>query len=211
MHTIGTTGGSGSLRYTEPPYDGSKIGRACTPPSTSGGTFTNKILTTGRYKKYPAFEKAMITKFRTEGTCGELPGDAGGYTCYGVSSKFFPQVKNKNFSRADAEDIAYNSFWHKHKIDKLPDAISGDVFMALWGTGSTKESIGVLQRLLGVEQTKVVDAATINAAKNYQGDLRTQYLNEGEKFFKRANPTFRQGWLNALKLYRANGCHTIAQ
>ncbi len=209
--TNGTTGGRGKLKYTEPPYDGSKIGGDCTPPTKSGGdNFTSAILTTGRYKKYPAFEKAMITKFRTEGDCGKHPDDPGGYTCYGVSSNFFPQVKNKNFSRADAEDIAYNSFWHKYKIDQLPDAISGDVFMALWGTGSLKESVGVLQRLLGIKQTNRIDQETINAAKNYTGDLRTQYLNEREKFFKRANPTFRKGWLNGLELYRANGCHTRA-
>ena len=205
------SGNANGLRYTEPPYDGTKIGGACTKPSTSGGKFTNEILTTGRYKKYPAFEKAMITKFRTEGGCVDHPADSGGYTCYGVSSKYFPAVKNKNFSRADAEDIAYNSFFHKYHIDQLPDAISGDVFMALWGTGSKPASIGLLQKILGVPQTNTVDATTINAAKNYHGNLRKQFLDARESAFRAGQREFRDGWLNALDLYRANGCHTIAE
>lgn len=205
------SGNANGLRYTEPPYDGTKIGGTCTKPSTSGGKFTNEILTTGRYKKYPAFEKAMITKFRTEGGCVDHPADSGGYTCYGVSSKYFPQVKNKNFSRTDAEDIAYNSFFHKYHIDQLPDAISGDVFMALWGTGSKPASIGLLQKILDVPQTNIVDDATINAAKNYHGNLRKQFLDARESAFRAGQREFRDGWLNALDLYRANGCHTIAE
>ncbi len=211
--TDGISGTSKNLRWTEPPYDGTKIGMACTPPSSSGGTFKSDILTTGRYASVsPAFEKAMITKFRTEGGCGEHPDDPGGYTCFGVSSKFFPTVKNPGFSRADAEDIAYNSFWKKHNIDKLPDAISGDVFMALWGTGSKKNSIGLLQEILGLKNTGVIDDATISAAKNYTGsDLRTRFLDRREAQFRQGNKTFRRGWLNGLNLYRANGCHTIAE
>ena len=197
--------------YTEPEYDGSKIGQACTPPSTSAGIFTNAVLTTGRYSNYPAFEKAMITKFRTEGGCGDHPADRGGYTCYGVSSKFFPQAKNPNFSRADAEDIAFNRYYKAYNLDKLPDAISGDVFMALWGTGSHDYAIKLLQRLLGVSQTGFVNQETIDAAKNYDGDLRTQYLDARERHFSNGQKEFRQGWLNALELYRANGCHTQAQ
>ncbi|MFQ6760171.1 MAG: glycosyl hydrolase 108 family protein [Alphaproteobacteria bacterium] len=211
--TGGISGASKNLKWTEPPYDGSRIGMACTKPSSSGGTFKSDILTTGRYASVsPAFEKAMITKFRTEGGCGAHPEDPGGYTCFGVSSRFFPAAKRPGFSRANAEDIAYNSFWKKHNIDKLPDAISGDVFMALWGTGSKKNSIGLLQDLLGVEKTGIVDNATITAAKNYTGsDLRTRFLDRREAQFRQGNKTFRRGWLNGLNLYRANGCHTIAE
>lgn len=206
------SGIAGNIRYYEPAYDGTKIGGPCTNPSSSANDFTNQILTTGRYaQKSPAFEKAMITKFRTEGECGEHPADRGGYTCYGVSSVFFPQAKRPGFSRADAEDIAWNSFFKKYHLDLLPDAISGDVFMALWGTGSKKYSIGILQKILGLEPTGIVDEETINAAKNYSGNLRTQFLDAREKQFKRGQSEFRTGWLNALDVYRANGCHTIAE
>ena len=210
--TGGTSGVWKNIKWTEPPYDGTKIGGKCTKPSASGGTFKSDILTTGRYASIsPAFEKAMITKFRTEGGCASHPEDRCGYTCFGVCAKYFPQVRNPGFSRAHAEDIAYNSFWKKHNIDKLPDAISGDVFMALWGTGSRPASIGLLQKILGVQQTNVIDAQTINAAKNYKGDLRTQFLNARGERFSRGQTAFRRGWLNGLQLYRANGCHTIAE
>ena len=210
--TGGTSGTSKNLKWYEPPYDGTKIGMACTKPSSSGGTFKSDILTTGRYANIsPAFEKAMITKFRTEGGCGFHPDDRCGYTCFGVCSTYFPQVRNPGFSRADAEDIAYNSFWKKHNIGKLPDAISGDVFMALWGTGSKPASIGLLQKILGIKQTNVIDDATITAAKNYRGDLRTQFLNARGERFSHGQQVFRRGWLNGLNLYRANGCHTISE
>ncbi len=206
-----TAGNPGNLVYYEPAYDGSRIGQGCTPPSASAGVFPSTIYSSGRYSQYPAFEKAMITKFRTEGECVNHPADAGKYTCYGVSSRYFPQVKTEGFNRNDAEDIAYKHFFHGPHIDRLPDAISGDVFMALWGTGSRPASIGLLQNLLGVEQTNAVDEATIEAAKNYQGDLRTQYLDRREQAFRSGQKEFRQGWLNAMEVYRANGCHTVAQ
>lgn len=210
--TTGTVGTLNNTKWIEPPYDGTKIGGTCTKPSSSAGKFTNEILTTGRYASIsPAFEKAMITKFRTEGGCVNNPADKCGYTCFGVCATYFPQVKKKGFSRADAEDIAYNSFWKKHNLDKLPDAISGDVFMALWGTGSKPASIGLLQKILGVPQTSVVDKATIEAAKNYQGDLRTKFLNARSEQFKHGQSEFIRGWLNSLQVYRANGCHTISE
>lgn len=197
----------------EPAYDGTRIGMPCTKPSARAGEFTNEILTTGRYASVsPAFEKAMITKFRTEGECVDHPADSGGYTCYGVSSKYFPEAKEPGFTRADAEDIAWNHFFRKYHMDKLPDAISGDVFMALWGTGSKDKSVGLLQHILGVSETGFVNDETITAAKNYRGDLRTKFLDARKKnFLKSRNSTFLQGWLNALDVYRANGCHTVAQ
>ena len=84
--------------------------------------------------------------------------------------------------------------------------------MALWGTGSKKNSIGLLQEILGLKNTGVIDDATISAAKNYTGsDLRTRFLDRREAQFRQGNKTFRRGWLNGLNLYRANGCHTIAE
>ena len=201
--------GASLLSYREPPYDGTKIGQACTPPSESAGNFSGAILTTGRYAAYPAFEKAMITKFRTEGGCVDHPADSGGYTCYGVSSKYFPQVRKPGFSRADAEDIAFNNYYKKYNLDRLPDAISGDVFMAMWGMGRDK-SIGLLQQILGVPKTNIVDDATVDAAINYKGNLRSEFLDAREKLFKSGQREFQQGWLNALDVYRANGCHTVA-
>ena len=82
--------------------------------------------------------------------------------------------------------------------------------MALWGTGSKYASIGLLQQLLGVKQTGVVNQETIDAAVNYQGDLRTKYLDARENRARHGQSDFRQGWLNAIEVYRANGCHTNA-
>ena len=204
----------GNIRYIEPRYDGTRIGQNCTPPSKTAGGFSSEIYTSGRYRSHPAFEKAMITKFRTEGECSDEKTtrlDKCGYTCFGVCSKYFPQAAEQGFSRADAEDIAWNSFYKKYKIDKLPDAISGDVFMALWGTGSKNHSIGLLQRILGVKDTGYVNEETIEAAKNYKGDLRGIFLKHRENSFRKGQKEFRNGWLNALEVYRANGCHTHNQ
>ena len=201
---------TGEVPHYDPPYDGTIIGGPCTPPSQNTGpsNYTKDILTTGRYANYPAFEKALITKFRIEGNISDDPDDAGGYTRYGVSAKYHPEAKNPNFSRADAEDIAFRDYYKKYNVDKLPDDISGEVFMAVWGMGA-KRGIGLLQNILGVKNTGIVDAETINAAKNYKGNLRKEFLDERGKRFLKANTKIRKGLLRGLELYRANGCRTI--
>lgn len=193
-------------------YNGYAMNQACTPPESDFKDFgvydvPNMVCTTGKYAQTdPAFEKAMITKFRLEGGCTDTQSDGCGRTCFGVCGKYHPEVKNPNFSRADAEKIAHD-IYVSNKINLLPDAIRGDVFMALWGTGQPKKSIGYLQEILGVPQTNIVDFATINAARTYNGNLRKRFLARRWRALEK-NKTFSGGWAKGILVYIANGCHT---
>ena len=193
-------------------YDGTKFNESCTDSEYADDrSILNMVCTTGKYAESdPAFDKAMITKFRIEGGCADV-GDGNNVTCYGLASKYYPQVLRKDppFSRAEAEEIAHEKYYKKHKIDKLPDAIRGDVFMALWGTGQPKKSIGLLQKVLGVPQTNKVDEETIAAARDWHGtNLRRKFLKARWQSMKN-NGTFSNGWAKAFLKYMRNGCHTV--
>lgn len=184
----------------------------CTPPARSNH-FSNKILTTGQYQSVdPAFEKTMITIFRKEGGCVNDPDDRGGYTCYGVSSNANPEVDFTNFTRGDAENIAYKKYYTRYNIDALPDYIRPEVMHAAWGAGPVT-GINMLKRKLNLPADGKIDDATVTAAENYPGDLRAEYLDEMVKYYKKCaqngnNKKFLKGWLNSVRLYRENGCHT---
>ena len=192
-------------------YDGHSFNQPCRPPETEpakGGLVRNAICTTGYYEDIdPAFEKAMITKFRTEGGCAYV-NDGNGKTCYGVAGRVHPEVYRKDFSRADAERIGYTHYYTKYNIDKLPDAIRGDVFMAVWGTGSASRSIKLLQKVMGIYQSGEIDEETISAAENYAGNLRKEFLKARWNNMKH-NGNFSNGWAKAFIVYLKNGCHTV--
>ena len=186
-------------------------GGPCTPPARSNW-WQNKILTSGKYEKIdPAFEKAMITIFRKEGDCGNDPDDRGGYTCYGISSVANPDVDMKTLTRAGAEDIAYTRYYTNAGIHKLPDSIRGDVLQAGWGSG-VKTGINKFRGMFNLDRNGQVDADLIAAAENYNGDLHNDFLDVLQDFYVQVskrdnNKKFLKGWMNAVQLFRENGCH----
>jgi hypothetical protein len=208
-------------------YDGHAFNQQCTPPAWDMEKLApNIVCTTGRFESSdPAFEKAMITKFRTEGGCTDIQKDGCHRTCYGVCSgnvgrdgkyRVYNEKlendwrhKTNTFTRQDAEDYGYDMYT-KNKIYLLPDAIRGDVFMALWGTGQPRRSIGLLQQVLGVQQTNKVDDETIMAASNYNnGNLRKKFLKARWQQMK-DNGSFSNGWARGFMVYLKNGCHTVS-
>lgn len=184
----------------------------CTPPQRSNH-FVNKILTSGKYATIdPAFEKAMITVFRTEGECGYDPDDSGGYTCYGISQNNNPEVDVRNITRLDAENIAYNKYYTKYDINKLPDNSRGNVFILGWA-GGTVTGIRRFCKFLGIPARDKIDAEVVAAAENYPGDIHNDFLDDQQRFYidvsKRGNnKKFLKGWMNRVQLMRENGCHT---
>ncbi|MDE6477999.1 MAG: hypothetical protein K2L94_01995, partial [Alphaproteobacteria bacterium] len=190
-------------------------GGPCTPPARSNW-WINRILTSGKYETIdPAFEKAMITIFRKEGDCGNDPDDRGGYTCYGISSVFNPDVDMKTLTRSRVEDIAYTRYYTNAGIDRLPDSIRGDVLQAGWGSGVTT-GINKFRGMFNLKQNGKVDAELIAAAENYDGDLHNDFLDVLQDFYvqvsKRGNnKKFLKGWMNGIQLFRENGCHVEPQ
>lgn len=209
---------------TRPTYSGDTIGGgtvvennivtggSCYPPARDKN-FTSTIYTTGKYEKvHPALEKALITLFRKEGGCGTVKNDPLGYTCYGVTSYYFPQVKNPGFSRADAEEIYYNNYWKKYHLERLPDVISGDIFLAGVGSG-TQTAIQRFSMFLGIKKTTSVNNEMINAVNNYNGDIHNKWMDYRDKWLQEIahSSTYKgsvsRGWKNGIILKRKNGCH----
>lgn len=181
-------------------------------PAAKDAHFTNQILTTGRFEKqFPAFEKGLITVFRKEGGCGTIKNDPCGYTCYGIGSgkKCMGVVVN---SRSEAENVYYERFWKKYKIDKLPDVISTDVFIACMASGPGT-ALSQFRRFLGLKDKKTaVDDEMVNAVKNYKGDIHNAWMDKRDAFLQkiaqeRYKGSVARGYKNAIELKRKNGCH----
>jgi hypothetical protein len=182
-------------------------------PAAKNTVFKNQILTTGQYEKqYPAFEKALITIFRKEGGCGTIKNDPCGYTCYGIGSKCM-NVDVKNMTRADAERLYHDRFWKKYNIYLLPDVIATDVFLATMASGPCT-AIQQFRKFLGLSKNCKIDDAVVSAVENYSGDIHNDWLDVRQKFLvdvaeRRYNNSVLKGWMNAIKLKRENGCHTV--
>lgn len=185
-------------------------------PADHDNNFVNKILTTGKYENTnPALEKGLITVFRKEGRCGTIKNDPCGYTCYGIgsSSKCTGIVVH---SRAEAEDVYYDRYWKKYNIDKLPDVISTDIFLAGMASGPIT-ALSQFRRFLGLPDKKSsVDYEMINAVKNYPGDIHKDWMDLRDKFLqdvarKRYEGSLSRGYKNAIEIKRKNGCHVRPQ
>ncbi|MBR6009913.1 MAG: hypothetical protein IKP35_00640 [Alphaproteobacteria bacterium] len=186
------------------------VGGSCYP-AAKDNHFTNKVLTTGKYEKiHPAFEKGLITVFRKEGGCGTIKNDPCGYTCYGIGSNCNGgTIVN---SRGQAEDIYYKRYFANYKIDKLPDVISTDIFLASMASGPGT-ALSQFRDFLGLpKSTKSVDEEMINAVKNYPGDIHNKWMDRRDTFLqavaqKRYNGSVSRGYKNAIEIKRKNGCH----
>lgn len=181
-------------------------------PADHDRHFTNQILTTGKYEKlYPALEKGLITVFRKEGGCGTIKNDPCGYTCYGIGSS--PKCSGiVVHSRAEAEVVYHDRYWKKYKIDRLPDVISTDIFLAGMASGPTT-ALSQFRRFLGLpSKTTAVDDEMINAVKRYKGDIHNDWMDVRDAFLqevarKRYGGSLSKGYKNAIEIKRKNGCH----
>ena len=181
-------------------------------PAAKDNHFVNKILTTGKYENiHPALEKGLITVFRKEGGCGTIKNDPCGYTCYGIGS-------GKNCtgivvnSRAEAEDVYYNRYWKNYGIDKLPDVIATDIFLASMASGPGT-ALSQFRTFLGLsKKSSPVDYEMIKAVNNYSGDIHNDWMNKRDAFLqdvarRRYNGSVSRGYKNAIEIKRKNGCH----
>ena len=215
-----TTSSSSAIYYSGNTIGGGAViennivtGGSCYP-ADHDRWYKNKIFTTGRYERqYPAFEKAMITVFRKEGTtCGTIPNDPSGYSCYGISSvaQNIPAEVLSKYTITDAEDLYYNRFWIPRKIYNLPDVISGDVFLAGIASGMGTALIQ-FRKFLGLTgKSSAVDEELINAVKNYQGDIHNDWINLRDKYLEKVARNRYDNkitYKHAIEIKRKNGCH----
>ena len=207
----GTTIGGGAV------IANNKVRGGSCYPAAKSNDFKNQILTSGTYERIsPAFEKAMITVFRKEGTCGIIEGDPCGYTCYGIGQNCLGKdlgINVRNLTRLQAEKIYYDNFWQKYNVGMLPDVISGDLFLAMMASGP-KTGISQFRKFLGLTNGYQLDENVVAAVQNYNGDIHQSWLDVRKQFLvqvaaRKYNNRVLNGWMRAIRLKRENGCHVI--
>jgi lysozyme family protein len=97
-----------------------------------------------------------------EGPSSNLPGDPGGLTRWGISSRLYPQVLDPRFSRGDAIAIYWKDYWVRCKCDQMPPAVGLLVLNCAVNQGQ-ETAIKILQRALSVKEDGILGSATFAA------------------------------------------------
>ena len=109
-----------------------------------------------------AFQTAVQFVLDAEGPASNLPGDSGGPTKWGISSRLYPQVLDPRFSRDDAVAIYWRDYYLHCRCDQMPACIALLVLNSAVNQGQ-ETAIRILQRSLGVKEDGIVGAATMKA------------------------------------------------
>lgn len=109
------------------------------------------------------FERWVEFILKVEGDISDDPNDSGGLTKWGIASKWYPQVKNQDFSRADAIDIYRKDFWMKCKCEQLPSPLAFVLGDCAVNQGQST-AIRLMQKSLQVRADGIVGAETFAAA-----------------------------------------------
>lgn len=146
------------------------------------------------------FTQAVHIIFQLEGGYVNDPRDRGGETKWGISKKQFPDVDIKSLTKAQAADLYLRHYWMPTRCDELPAYMRLPVFDCAVNQGVERAVLN-LQKLVGVAQDGQMGPVTIEAVRQYRGDLRHHYLAE-----RIANYTsykqfdvFGRGWMKRLK------------
>jgi hypothetical protein len=67
----------------------------------------------------PLFLDAFSTVIKHEGNYSNAPGDPGGETNFGISSRSYPSLDIKNLTREQARKIYFKDYWIKGQYEKL--------------------------------------------------------------------------------------------
>ena len=169
------------------------------------------------------FDEALRFTMGVEGGYSNHPDDKGGATNYGISSWTFNRAQElgiiesdiesvRDITRRDAEAIYREMFWNDQYAGLNDvDSISRNLGIALFDFSvhsSRENAVRELQTLLGFDGSDVdgiVGSKTLEAIKNYEGNLVMDYINAREAFLDRlgeAEPeqgaAFGDGWRNRL-------------
>lgn len=162
---------------------------------------------------YPAdFLRAVDRVLGDEGGYSATPGDSGGATKFGISSREYPSLDIAALTRADAIAIYYRDWWTRFGFGRLPGAIAAKTFDLAVNIGAG-HAIRCVQRALracghrvaedgalGEETSRAAaaaDAAALMAALRSEaaGYYRTTAaLARGRR--TNSDRDFLQGWLN---------------
>ena len=149
------------------------------------------------------YKTCLAAVLKYEGGYSNNPADPGGATMKGITQKVYDVWRRKqglgiqsvrSISQPEVESIYKNNYWDVVRGDDLPSGLDLAVFDYAVNSGPGR-AIRQLQKVLGVQQTGVMNAATIAAAKK-NPESWAALCNERLAFMKRLDtwPVFGKGW-----------------
>ena len=167
------------------------------------------------------FEVAYKFTSKWEGGVCDVPGDRGGKTAYGISSRYHPEMFEKGVpTKAQAKKFFYKNYWLANKLNEITNPV-----FAVWAFDLAVNSgkTGVKQFQLAINDAircnpikadeittdGIIGKKTISATKKFKSAMRTGVFNScvwnrRKKFYKRLAKSknqekFLDGWLNRVQ------------
>lgn len=147
------------------------------------------------------FDEAILVVLAHEGGYGNVTGDPGGETKFGICRRSYPDLDIKGLTRDQAIAIYRRDYWLP-AYDRINDrAIAAKLFDMAVNMGSF-QAHSIIQRAVSANEDGVIGPQTltlINAANPLE--LLTRLKNEQSRFYRTLavrNPAagkFLNGWL----------------
>lgn len=131
------------------------------------------------------------------------PEDRGGLTKFGISQQAFPNLDIANLTEAEAKRIYKREYWDRLNLSKLPAAMRRSLFFNAVNSGVSTVAKD-LQEALNVTPDGIIGPQTIEAAKNFKGDLdeqtRTAQIERYLRIVQNDPPQRKwlNGWINRV-------------
>lgn len=133
--------------------------------------------------------------FVNEGQYSNDVDDKGGRTIWGISAPLSKKTGYPEGARHSA-DIIIEEFYYGQSLDRIPDEKLA-LYTLDFSVTSGVNAIKVLQDVLDVKQTGVINDITIESIKRYKGDLLTDYaFARIGYYYSLKNPKYFRGWRN---------------
>ena len=161
----------------------------------------------------PTYTKLTLFILNHEGGCACVEGDAGGFTCSGVTLSTFRDFYGQEMKEEDLRNMTYEQwtgifitgFWNKLKCDNIKDwRIAYLLCDWAWHSG-VKTAGKAIQRIVGVEADGVIGKKTLAAINSWNGErLFYRLYNSRQTFLykliesKQNNRKFELGWMRRM-------------
>ncbi len=144
------------------------------------------------------FARAAAFVLRWEGEWSDDPGDAGGRTRWGISSRAHPGIDLDTLTREQAIEVHEVDYWRRAHCGDFPWPLSLALFDGTVQHGVIP-AVRFLQWALHVTVDGVPGPETIEAARRAPaGDVLTDYLAQRAVLYATLAEAFRYGWFRRL-------------
>lgn len=168
-----------------------------------------KVTYSAPVERSPAYLDAQNFVSAWEGGYGDIPGDRGGPTKYGISSKAHPGLNVRGITEKQAKDIYHKNYWRKIQGDELPDDVAKVLFdhSVLSGVSLASKH---LQLIVGAKPDGIIGPKTLKKLNQYLQDnssheLSLKLLDKRRWLYRRIvgrNPSqkkFLPNWLSRVE------------